>query len=297
MRMEMYSVATVKAPAFDTPTQTYRVGHQSWTLNNLCVPSYHNDIPYFTTRWDALCPYITVSEEMLACAKRPLIVYALPPDSPYGVPINDKYGLVDLKSAAFWGDARRIRKFAELEKRFREFRIETTVVPGSTLDVSTMMEMGGEHFEKCEIEIQEIEGFLDYVRNLDVLVIRATHSSGELAFTDVSILMPEYDQIYGSFCQWNENYRNRSPGLYACLAVCHWGRENGYRYYNLGPVGDYNYKELFVTDLQPIYAIAMIEPGHPLLEDPTSPINTDFPAGGVNKLHRRKFELISSSKP
>lgn len=294
MRMEMFSVATATSKAFDPPAHTHRVGHQTFTAGNLCVPSYHNEIPYYTTRWDALCPYIAVSEEMIACAKRPLIVYALPPDSPYGVPINDKYGLVDLRSQSLWEDPRRSRKFSEMSKRFKQFRLETTLVAGRTLDVSTMLEMGGEHFDKCEIAIQEIEGFLDYVRTLDVLVIRCFHESGELVFTDVSILLPAYEQIYGSFCQWNENYRSRSPGLYACLAVCEWGRDNGYHYYNLGPVGDYNYKDLFVTDLQPIYAIALVDPGHPLWNDPTSPLHTDFPAGGVNKLYRRKFEVISS---
>ena len=79
-----------------------RVGYQSWTPDNLLVESSHNDLVYYTTRWDALCPYIEVSEEMLASVPRPFIVYALPPDSPFGVPINDHYGLVDTKSPAFW---------------------------------------------------------------------------------------------------------------------------------------------------------------------------------------------------
>ena len=124
MRMEMFSVAPATSKAFDLPAQTHRVGHQTFTIGNLCVPSYHNEIPYYTTRWDALCPYIAVSEEMIACAKRPLIVYALPPDSPYGVPINDKYGLVDLRSQTLWEDPRRSRKFSELSKRFKQFRLE-----------------------------------------------------------------------------------------------------------------------------------------------------------------------------
>lgn len=74
-----------------------RVGYQSWTPDNLLVESTHNDLVYYTTRWDALCPYIEVNEEMLASVPRPFIVYALPPDSSFGVPINDHYGLVDTK--------------------------------------------------------------------------------------------------------------------------------------------------------------------------------------------------------
>ncbi|NBU24152.1 MAG: hypothetical protein EBS39_00720 [Gammaproteobacteria bacterium] len=156
-----------------------------------------------------------------------------------------------------------------------------------------MLEMGGRHFKKCEIEVGEIEGFLDYVRSLDVLIIRCFDAIGELVFVDVSILMPKYDQIYGSFCQWNETYRNRSPGIYACLAVCEWGRDNGFGYYNLGPVGDYAYKDLFVTDFQPIYAIALVPPQHALWNDPTSPLFTDFPAGTVNRLFRGDSEALS----
>jgi hypothetical protein len=52
------------------------VGYQSWTPDNLCILSEHNDITYYTSRWDALCPYIDVTEEMLANAPKPFIVYA-----------------------------------------------------------------------------------------------------------------------------------------------------------------------------------------------------------------------------
>jgi len=264
----------------------YRVGYQTFDATNLCVRSSHNGIDYYTTRWDALCPYIDVSEEMFACAKRPLIIYGLPLDSEYGVPITDQYGLVDVKSVDFWADARRQRKFREISKRFNAFHIERSVIPGRDLNLADMLEMGGEHFEKCEIATDEVEGFLDYVRELDVLVIRCVDAEGEKVFTDVSILMPKIEQVYGSFCQWNEKYRSRSPGLYACIAACEWGRDNGYRYYNLGPVGDYPYKELFVTDFEPIYGLALVPDGHPLWNDPTSPLFTDFPDGGVNTLYR-----------
>jgi len=273
--------------------RTYRVGRQSFTAKNLCIRTEHNGIPYYTTRWDALCPYIDLSAEMIACARRPLIVYALPPESPYGVPINDYYGLVDLKSTAFWADPRRARKFGELSKRFRRFRIETTVVPGINLDVGAMLKMGGEHFKKCEIGLEEVGGFLDYTRDLNVLIVRCFDEAGDEVFIDVSILMPEYGEIYGSFCQWNERYRNRSPGIYACLVVCGWGRDNGYHYYNLGPVGDYEYKNLFVTDLQPIYAVALVPRQHELWQDPTSPLFTDFPAGTVNQLYRPVADQIT----
>ena len=295
MQMDMLKTSGDLGGPIGRPVRVHRVGHQTFTAKNLCIRSEHNGIPYYTTRWDALCPYIDISAEMIACAKRPLIVYAVPPDSPYGVPINDRYGLVDMQSADFWNDPRRARKFGELSKRFRRFRVETKVMPGSKLDLRAMREMGGEHFAKCEIEVEEIEGFLDYVRSLDVLIVRCFDENGQQVFVDVSILMPKYDQIYGSFCQWNEAYRNRSPGIYACLAVCEWGRDNGFRYYNLGPVGDYAYKDLFVTDFQPIYAIALVPPRHALWRDPTSPLFTDFPPGTVNKLHRGRSEPVSAS--
>ena len=286
MQLDLLQSSVELGSTVRKPVRIHRVGYQTFTAENLCIRSEHNGIPYYTTRWDALCPYIDVSADMIACAKRPLIVYSVPPDSQYGVPINDRYGLVDMQSPGFWQDPRRVRKFGELSKRFRGFRLEIVVTPGSKLDLDAILQMGGLHFEKCEIEIGEIEGFLDYVRSLDVLIIRCFDERSELVFVDVSILMPKYDQIYGSFCQWNESYRNRSPGIYACLAVCEWGRNNGFRYYNLGPVGDYAYKDLFVTDFQPIYAIALVPPRHALWRDPTSPLFTDFPDGAVNKLHR-----------
>ena len=86
MQMELLSSPVESHRLIRTPTQTHHVGHQSFTSANLCIKSTHNDIVYYTTRWDALCPYVDVSAELIACAKRPLIVYAVPPESPYGRP-------------------------------------------------------------------------------------------------------------------------------------------------------------------------------------------------------------------
>jgi hypothetical protein len=44
--------------------EVQQVGYQSWTPDNLCILSEHNDITYYTSRWDALCPYIDITEEM-----------------------------------------------------------------------------------------------------------------------------------------------------------------------------------------------------------------------------------------
>ncbi len=264
------------------------VGYQSWTPGNLCVDSDHNDIHYNTTRWDALCPYIDVSEELLAAAPKPLIVYALPPDGPYGVPINDKYGLVHVSADGFWTEPRRERKFRELDKQFKNFVVTETVVPGKDLTVDDLFEMGGDHFEAYYIDDREIEGFVDYVRELDVLIIQVHSKAGELVLTDVSILMPKYDQVYGSFCQWSRDFKSRSPGIYACLLACRWAAKNGYAYYNLGPVGDYGYKSLFVTNFEPIYAICLTDLNHPLALDETSPVHTDFTPDQVNQIYRPK---------
>ncbi|MEN9712455.1 MAG: hypothetical protein RLY90_716 [Pseudomonadota bacterium] len=265
---------------------TKYVGHQSWTADNLCVDSEHNDIHYNTTRWDALCPYIDVTEDMLANAPKPLIIYALPPDGPFGVPINDRYGLVDVSQQAFWEEERRARKFKELDKLCKSFVCTEYVVPGKDLTVEDLFEMGGDHFATYYIDDREVEGFVDYIRDLDVLILQAHTPEGDLILTDVSILLPDYQQVYGSFCQWNRDYKNRSPGIYACLMACRWAAKNGYRYYNLGPVDDYGYKALFVTDFEPIYAIGLSDPDHPLALDPTSPLNTDFKPEQLNQIYR-----------
>ena len=237
------------------------IGYQSWTPDNLCILSEHNDITYYTSRWDALCPYIDVTEEMLANAPKPFIVYALPPEGPYGVPINDQYGLVDTFSKDFWEEPRRARKFSEYDKQYKAFNIYEEVISGARITVDDMFEMGGEHFANCYIDDLEIEGFVDYIRKLDILVIKVHDPVGELVLTDVSIMLPDYDQLYGSFCQWNRAFKNRSPGMYACLLASRWAAKNGLRYYNLGPVDDYGYKALFVTDYEPIYAMALIDAG------------------------------------
>ena len=280
----------------DQELPTYEVGFQSWNEKNLLVESNHEGIVYYTTRWDALCPYINVSEEMLSQVKKPFIVYALPPDGPFGVPIRDYYGMSDTKSDEFWQDERRQRKFREYDKFFRNYRVEHNVIFGKSLTLASMQVSGGAHFEKCEIEQQEIEGFLDYVKDLDVLLIQAFDQDGTLIFTDMSILLPHYDQVYGSFCQWNSNYKNKSPGMYACLAVCRWAAENGYRYYNMGPINDYEYKELFVTDYEPIYSMVLTDLDHPLASDKTSPLFTDFKKRDWNKIYRKKQKVSSSSK-
>jgi len=266
--------------------ETMSVGYQSWTQENLCVDSSHNDIHYFTTRWDALCPYIDVSEEMLAVAPRPFVVYALPPDGPYGVPINDKYGLVNVADEGFWTEPRRERKFKELEKLYKTFTYNETVMPGRDLTVEDLYEMGGEHFAAYEIDDREIDGFIDYIKDLDVLILTVHDSQGELVLTDVSVLLPKYNQVYGSFCQWNRAFKNRSPGIYACLLASKWAAQNGFRYYNLGPVDDYGYKSLFVTDFEPIYAIALTDLNHPLVLDPTSPLHIDFKPHQLNQIYR-----------
>lgn len=267
------------------------LGYQTWTTDNLGIAGEHNAIVYYTPRWDALCPYIDVNEEMLAAAPRPFIVYALPPEGPYGVPIDDKYGLVDTSTKAFWGEARRARKFRELENQYRKFTHSEVVVAGRSLTVADVCAMGGEHFSQCGIDEGEIVGFVDYIRNLDVLILQVRDQNGELVFTDVSMLLPERDQIYGSFCQWNRAYKNRSPGIYACVMACRWAANNGYRYYNLGPVGDYDYKSLFVTDYETLYAIALTEPDHPLALDPTSPLNVDFAPDQWNQVYRTATPL------
>jgi hypothetical protein len=265
-----------------------RVGYQTWNQDNLCVESYHEDILYYTSRWDALCPYIDVTPEMLQMAAKPFIVYAVPPESPYGVPINDKYGLVDVAAEAFWTEPRRQRKFKELEKLCKRLTVTESVVPGHTLTIEDVYEMGGVHFETYYIHPSEVAGFVDYIQNLDVLIIRAFSEEGDLVLTDVSILLPERKQVYGSFCQWNPLYKNRSPGIFACLLASKWAAKNGYLCYNLGPVDDYGYKALFVTHFEPIFAVAMTDENHPLALDTQSPLHTDFSPDVWNQINRPK---------
>jgi len=278
------AASTPSHTGMDSDSQSLQ--YQSWTADNLCVESFHEQTKYFTSRWDALCPYIDVTPEMLATARKPFLVYALPPEGNYGVPINDKYGLVHAASEDFWSDPRRMRKFSHLDKLFKNFTVTEKLVAGKDLRVADIYALGGEHFSAHEIDAKEVDGFVDYVRKLDVLILQVHAQSGDLVLSDVSMLLPERSQVYGSFCQWNLAYKNLSPGIYACLLAARWTAKAGYQYYNLGPVGDYDYKSLFVTDLEPIYGLAMTDPGHPLALDLSSPLHTDFKPSEWNQVYR-----------
>ena len=272
-------------------TVVHEVGYQSWTKDNLWVLSEHENIEYFTTRWDALCPYIEVTNEMLEMAPKPFVVYAVPPKSQFGAPIKDRYGLVNALSQEFWVDERRIRKFRELDKQFRSFWFSERVIDGKDITAEYLYEIGGTHFENYWIARQEVEGFVDYVRNLQVLIIQVFADNGDIVLSDVSIILPNENQLYGSFCQWDRKYKNRSPGIYACLLATRWAQKNGLQFYNLGPVDEYGYKDLFITDYEPIYALIVSDLDHPIVTDQTSPINIDFEKEQINQIYRDKSAL------
>ena len=272
-------------------TVVHEVGYQSWTKDNLWVLSEHENIEYFTTRWDALCPYIEVTNEMLEMAPKPFVVYAVPPKSQFGAPIKDRYGLVNALSQEFWVDERRIRKFRELDKQFRSFTVSERVMDGKEITAEYLYEIGGTHFENYWIARQEVEGFVDYVRNLQVLIIQVIADNGDIVLSDVSIILPNENQLYGSFCQWDRKYKNRSPGIYACLLATRWAQKNGLQFYNLGPVDEYGYKDLFITDYEPIYALIVSDLDHPIVTDQTSPINIDFEKEQINQIYRDKTAL------
>ena len=274
-----------------TQTVVHEVGYQSWTKDNLWVLSEHENIEYFTTRWDALCPYIEVTNEMLEMAPKPFVVYAIPPKSQFGAPIKDRYGLVNALSQEFWVDERRSRKFRELDKQFRTFTVSERVIDGKEITAEYLYEIGGTHFENYWIARQEVEGFVDYVRNLQVLIIQVIADNGDIVLSDVSIILPNENQLYGSFCQWDRKYKNRSPGIYACLLATRWAQKNGLQFYNLGPVDEYGYKDLFITDYEPIYALIVSDPDHPIVTDQTSPINIDFEKEQINQIYRDKSAL------
>ena len=288
INMDVLTLADVTGT---TQTVVHEVGYQSWTKDNLWVLSEHENIEYFTTRWDALCPYIEVTNEMLEMAPKPFVVYAVPPKSQFGAPIKDRYGLVNALSQEFWDDERRIRKFRELDKQFRSFTVSERVIDGKDITAEYLYEIGGTHFENYWIARQEVEGFVDYIRNLQVLIIQVIADNGDIVLSDVSIILPNENQLYGSFCQWDRKYKNRSPGIYACLLATRWAQKNSLQFYNLGPVDEYGYKDLFITDYEPIYALIVSDLDHPIVTDQTSPINIDFEKEQITQIYRDKSAL------
>lgn len=100
---------------------------------------------------------------------------------------------------------------AKYDKQYKNFVYTEELVPGSQLTVEDMFEMGGEHFANYYIDDREVEGFVDYVRNLDVLVLRVHSPEGELVLTDVSIVLPQYNQLYGSFANGTGTIKTVHP--------------------------------------------------------------------------------------
>ena len=49
---------------------------------------------------------------------------------------------------------------------------------------------------------------------------------------------------------------------------------------------EYGYKGLFVTDYEPIFALVVSDPNHPIVVDPSSPINVDFEKEQINQIYR-----------
>lgn len=279
-----FSEKDVRSPSKSVHT----VGYQSWHADNLWVHSEYEGISYFTTRWDALCPYIDVTDAMLEMAPKPFVVYAIPPSSRFGVPIKDRYGLVNACDPAFWNDPYRTRKFKELDKQFKNFTVTERLIDGKDITREFLYEIGGNHFENCWIAPEEVDGFLDYVCELPVLLIQVYAPNRDLVLSDISIVLHKENQLYGSFCQWNRAYKNRSPGIYACLLATRWAQKNQLQFYNLGPVEEYGYKSLFVTDYEPIYALVIADPEHAIITEPSSPINIDFEKTQINQIYRQQ---------
>ena len=75
MRTDVGLLSGFFEPAGCAPDEqaTRPLAYQSWTAENLCVESYHEEIKYYTSRWDALCPYIDVTPDMLALLDSPIL--------------------------------------------------------------------------------------------------------------------------------------------------------------------------------------------------------------------------------
>lgn len=119
-----------------------QVGYQTWNQNNLCVESYHEDIFVLHLEMGCLVPLHRCHARDVANGGQAFHRLCGTPESPYGVPINDKYGLVDVAAEGFWTEPRRQRKFKELEKLCKRFTVTESVVPGHALSIQNVYEMG-----------------------------------------------------------------------------------------------------------------------------------------------------------
>jgi hypothetical protein len=113
------------------------VGYQSWNQDNLCVDSYHEDTLYYTSRWDALV--LSRCTQSAGDGQKPFIVYAVPPESSYGVPSMTNMGWPMSRLKAF-GQSPDDKEIQRIRKLCRSLNVTESVVPGSSLSYDDVYE-------------------------------------------------------------------------------------------------------------------------------------------------------------
>jgi hypothetical protein len=82
-----------------------------------------------------------------------------------------------VRESGYWEDGYRQRKFKKLRAKHSTYHHEVACMQGSNLTKRQLLAWGGEHFARYGISEKELDGFLDYVRHLELLVFEVRDST------------------------------------------------------------------------------------------------------------------------
>ncbi len=234
------------------------------TIKTVYLQEHHKGLPYYYLPEDALCPYVSITLDEVLEAPEPFFVYNIREECGVGVPAARGRNVI--VEPRLWTDVQR-KRFQKLSKAFSGFQSMVTVGWIDSLDVSTVMGWGGDHFLYYHVTVKDVKAMLTWGEGLRYLLLQVATREGELVLTDFSILTKT--ECCAIFCDWAEKFRAISPGIYACILAAEETERRGLGRYNLGI--EYPYKLSMATSLETTYGVAKLPPSHPFLDDPTGP--------------------------
>lgn len=241
----------------------------------------YEGMTYYYTPEDAFCPYLNPTREVFDHAPRPFVMFNIIDESEFGVEMA--MGRNVIARPHEWS-ATQLKEIRRLDRLFDQARTSSLVMPGSHMTIEEMRRLGDLHFEHYNFQDADINAFLRYAAGRELLVIE-TVVNGEVVLVDVSVTVPERNEVCGIFCNWNPKYKRLSPGIYACVLAARdvesrWGVK-----YNIGQ--EYTYKQKVATGYEKTYGVALVPDGHPLLLDASekNPIMA-FRRDDLNKVMR-----------
>jgi hypothetical protein len=236
---------------------------------------------YYYTPDDAFCPYLNPTREVFDRAPQPFFMFNIVEESPFGVEMVGGRNVIVRPHEWSPEQTKEVRR---LDRLFQSAQKTTRVVPGHEMTVEELRRLGGAHFERYGFHAEDLEAFQRYAHQRELLVVEVL-IDGEPVFVDVSVTVPEKNEVCGVFCDWSRKFQRLSPGIYACVVAAREIEERWGARYNVGH--EYRYKRKIATAFEKTYGVALVPEGHALLAMPseTNPVNS-FRREDLNQVMR-----------